>query len=149
DPVAKSQGPISVSFLWQQHNEHRIFFPKLFYLADLYLAGGRNILLLVSIFVVQMLHLGLWGYLFRRYARLSGPAWRTALGVAAFCLFNPNQVENFVWGFEITFVISGFAATGALACLVRYSEDLRSGQGRSGSADYLLLALFAAIVSSY
>ena len=86
DLFARHNGAISLSLLWLQFNEHRQFIPNLFYLADLYIAGGRNIFLLISIFLVQVVHLCAWGYIFRKVADFTGASLRTALGITAFCL---------------------------------------------------------------
>lgn len=148
DRFAKHDGAISLSLLWSQFNEHRQFIPNLFYLADLYVAGGRNILLLVSIFLAQIFHLCVWGYIFRKFADFSGTALRTAIGIAAFCLFSPNQYENFVWGFQITFVIPGLAATMSLAALLQHHKHVQYDNQAIAYSDFLLLALFAASLGS-
>jgi len=147
DLFARHNGAISLSLLWLQFNEHRQFIPNLFYLADLYIAGGRNIFLLISIFLVQVVHLCAWGYIFRKVADFSGASLRTALGITAFCLFSPNQYENFVWAFQITFVIPGLAATISLAALLHHKRNQNSNRTIAYS-DSLLLALFAATLGS-
>src|ERR1017187_7558396 len=42
-----------VSDLWRQHNEHRIFFPRLFFLIDWGVFKGTSVFLLVSIFLLH------------------------------------------------------------------------------------------------
>jgi hypothetical protein len=148
DRFARNGGAISLSLLWAQFNEHRTFIPNLFYLADLYVAGGRNIFLLISIFIVQAFHLYVWGYIFSKFAGLSGAVWRTAFGIAAFCLFSPNQYENFVWGFQIAFVIPGLAATISLTALLQHHKQNQDHAQNLVYSDSLLLALFAAVLGS-
>lgn len=142
---AQHKGSISLSVLWAQHNEHRMVFPKLLYFADLYFGAGQNILLLVMIFVLQLLHLSVWGEIFQNCG-FSGVSWRTAFGIAAFCLFCPNQYENFVWPTQVAFLIPVLALTTALAALLRLGQ---TSQSRAARIKALLLLLFSAVVGSY
>src|SRR5260370_7053721 len=148
DRFARHNGAISLSLLWAQFNDHRQFIPNLFYVADLYIAGGRNIFLLISIFLVQAFHLYVWGYIFRKFVNFFGGAWGTAFGICAFCLFSLNQYENFVCGFQIAFMIPGLAATVALAALLQHHKQNQESNRTIAYSDSLLLALFAAVLGS-
>ena len=66
-----NHGHYGLQLLWKHHGDHQIALPKLFYLADLYLFGGANKLLLLSIFGLQLLHLGWLIATFRVIGRLS------------------------------------------------------------------------------
>src|SRR5271157_519015 len=48
-------GSTTLSWLWAQHNEHRILVPKIFFLIDVYVFRGTQAFLLTSIFFVQLL----------------------------------------------------------------------------------------------
>jgi hypothetical protein len=105
-PLARN-GSYSLSDLWAQHNEHRLVIPKLFYLADFYWFRGRNVFLFVSIIVVQALH----SLLLMRVSDVSR-ALRPALCALLFVfLFSPAQLHNFVWAFQICFVLGAFFAS--------------------------------------
>lgn len=101
--------------LWEQHNEHRILFPRLVFFADHLLAGGRQIVEPLVIALNQaLLALLLW-----RFARRALPA-RTAavfLPLALACTFSAVQMENLFWAFQVQFVgvlLAAAAAFGAL-----------------------------------
>jgi hypothetical protein len=133
--------PGLLDWLWAQHNEHRILIPKLFLLADLYLFAASQELLLVSIFGVQLLHLGLLSWSMRVLGGWRGPVWRTGVGLAAFCLFCPSQWENFVWGFQTCFVLPGLFATLSFIGLLLYWTR--------SQAEYLVLCILAAFGATY
>ncbi len=54
--AAGGESPLSPAWLWHQHNEHRLVIPKLFLAADLSCFRPARTFLLVSIFLIQMLH---------------------------------------------------------------------------------------------
>jgi hypothetical protein len=56
--AANGASPVSPSWLWQQHNEHRLVLPKLFLAVDLQLFGARQAFMLASIFAIQLMHFG-------------------------------------------------------------------------------------------
>ena len=131
--------------LWEQHHEHRILVGRLLCLADLFYFGGRNISLLIEIFLVQALHLSLLIWVVRRYARLTAPAFITVAGLLTNCLFSPLQMENFGWGFQITFVMASFAVSACFAAALWYSDLPASAY--SARVVRLFLCLLAACVA--
>jgi hypothetical protein len=144
DNLMHSGDQISWSQLWAQHNEHRIPVARVACFADLLLFGGRNISLLIEIYLVQLFHLLIFAWMIWRESSLSPAARWTALGLLLFCMFSPIQIENFSWGFEVTFVMAGFAASLAFACALWYSKAAR----KDGSAILpLVLCLLTAFVS--
>ena len=54
--IAKGESPLSPSWLWRQHNEHRLVIQKLFFVVDLEVFHARQVFLLASIAVIQVLH---------------------------------------------------------------------------------------------
>jgi hypothetical protein len=105
-PLARN-GSYSLRDLWAQHNEHRLVIPKLFYLADFYWFRGRNVSLVASIITVQTLH----AVLLMRISDASR-ALQPALFALLFAfLFSPVQLHNFVWAFQICFVLGAFFAS--------------------------------------
>jgi hypothetical protein len=115
------------AILWAQHNGHRIVFPKLFYLADLFVFGGRNIFLRILNYTLQVFQLFVFGYLLCRQPNISGNTRRSAFGVAAFCLFCPAQRDVFMSGWEVAYVLPFVCATAAFAFLAfaRRLETIR------------------------
>jgi hypothetical protein len=138
-------GHLKFARLWQQHNEHRIPFGRLASYADLRYFGGRNVFLLISIYLVQLLHLLVFARMIRRFGRLDSSVFWTAFGFLLYCMFSPIQMENFIWGFQISFVMAGAGASAAFAAAVWYSERANS---RSGFL-FLGLCVLAAFVSEF
>lgn len=116
-------GGFPLARFWEQHNEHRIIVPRLFYLADYNLFGGRNVFLLLCIFLVQCGQAALIAY----WVRGREPAvQRTAIGLAAFCCLLPTQRENLIWGFQIAFVLPFLCASLGLIGAARYAATKRT-----------------------
>jgi hypothetical protein len=131
-----------LKYLWEQHNEHRIVVPRLFYLTDFYLFNGNNRFLVITVYLIQAAHLLLLCWIFGKLGKLTGKFWRTAVGIAAFCLFLPTQRENFTWGWEIAFVLPFFCATAGVSAVARHTLGDASTWAWIG-----LSALFALIAS--
>src|SRR5208337_2058706 len=108
--------------LWQQHNEHRIPWGKLAGYVDLKAFGGRNISLLVEIFLIQAMEALFFIWIFRRYRGLNLPEVMTAAGVFVFAMFYPIQIENFYWGFQVAFVTLPFAASVSIGAVIVHSD---------------------------
>lgn len=120
-PLARD-GSYSLRDLWAQHNEHRLVIPKLFYLADFYWFRGTNTFLFISILVVQTLH----ALLLTRIAYVSSNL-RPALFALIFAfLFSPVQLHNFVWEFQICFVLGAFLASAAAWSFGLFYADYHS-----------------------
>ncbi len=127
--------------LFGQHNEHRIFFPRLVMFSDYLFFDGRNILNLIVIFAIQTLEAILFLVLLWR----SRPSAEGAVAVGAMIvmlLFSMRQSENFVWGFQVQFV--GVFACASLAIVLFVMSLSARSQGRSFalmSAAYALTAI--------
>ena len=136
---ASGEKLFSLSWLWAQHNEHRLFIPKLFLIVDLRLFRAQQTFLLGSIFVIQLLHLYLLSWSMRALGGWRGPVWRAATGLAAFCLFCPTQWENLTWGFQTCFVLPPLFGTLSFVGLLLYCK--RDGW------KFILLSLAAALAA--
>ncbi|MFN3514576.1 MAG: hypothetical protein ACK41C_16145 [Phenylobacterium sp.] len=106
--VIREQG-FDPALLFAQHNEHRLVFPRLVFLADFAWFQGRNILNLVAIGAVQAAAAAL--YLRAADLRRTGLPGLLAAALACGLMFSLTQWENFFWGFQVQFV-GVFAAAG-------------------------------------
>ena len=148
DAVSNGHSPLSPSWLWQQHNEHRLVIPKLFLAADLRLFQGRQIFLLASIFVIQLLHLSLLSWSMWVLGGWRGTLWRTGTGLAAFCVFCPAQRENLIWGFQVCFVLPQLLASLSFVALLLYYMNSRQHPDKRPSK-YLAVSLLSALGATY
>ena len=145
DPLANNVDPLSLGWLSGQHDEHRVVITKLFLLADQRLFHAGQIFLLISILTFQFLHLMLLSWSMRALGGWRGALWRTGTGVAAFCLFGPTQWHNFVWGFEVCFVLPGLFATLSFVGLLLFWMAQEQPFGKRSSWRFLALAMAAAV----
>jgi hypothetical protein len=123
--LAQGVSPLSISWLWSQHNEHRILIPRLLISLDAYAFGARNISLFIGIYLVQVFHWLLFAGVSR--SEINDSYVRTTFQCiwAAF-LFLPTQLENLTWAFQISFVLPFFLASSAFACIGFYDATKRS-----------------------
>ena len=104
------------------HNEHRPLFARLPILADLLWAGGGSLIPFGLIILAQSAQaLLLWWIAgkqpwFEERHRVTMMAW------AVFCCFSFAQIENFVWAFQIAFVLNFVFATAAWVGLALQKE---------------------------
>jgi hypothetical protein len=140
--------PFSLAWLWAQHNEHRIPFSKLLFLADLRFFRGTQVLLLASVFLISVAHVVLLSWSLCTLGGLRGTAWRTGTGLIAFCLMSPIQQENLVWGFQVSFVLPTTMATLATLCLLLHQRCLGESR-RLSCVLFLLLSITAASVATF
>lgn len=127
-----------VRFLFVQHNEHRVFFPRLAFMFDVWALSGRNTFNLAMIFLVQIFHLWLLVTLARRSGLVGSTKLVGLVGIAAATMFWGHQSENFVWGFQVQFVGVYAAATAAFASLAL-----------AGTNSRFWLAVGAAVVAAF
>ncbi len=147
--VASGVNPWSPAWLWQQLNEHRWVIPKLFLAADLQLFQGRQIFLLASILVIQLLHWGLLSWSMRTLGGWRGALWRSGAGLAVFCLFCPAQWQNFIWGIQVSFVLTQLLATAAFVALLLYWMESQQQPDKRASLRFLVLSVMAALGATY
>src|SRR5271165_2613329 len=145
--VDRGENPLSLVWLWRQFNQHRLFIPKLFLLADLRWFHATQRFLLASVFVIQFLHLLLLSWSMRVLGGWRGTLWRSGTGLAAFCLFCPSQWQNQTMGISgLCFDSPGLFATLSFVGLLLYwvRDGAKSADGW-GSWKYLLLSVAAAL----
>jgi hypothetical protein len=91
--------------LFSQHNEHKILFPRLIFIADKLWFGGRDELTLTLILLIQLVHACLLISLLSRTRKMSVVERASAGAVALSLLFWMYQSQNFTSGF----IMSGLA----------------------------------------
>lgn len=132
-----------ISWIWSQHNEHRMVFYRLLLLADIHFFHGSHWIEFWSMLLIQWASLGLliWVVLL---GRLDGSLARATIGLGAFCLFCPTQWHNFTWGIQGSFLLPPFFLLIALLLLFKY-------QSHTGKHRYLYpgLSVLAAFASSW
>ncbi len=146
--LIRSKGQITARLLWAQHNEHRIPFGHLAYYADLRWFGGRNVSLLIENYLIHLAALGTFAFMLHRFGRLSRSATLTLLGFTAFCMFSPTQIDNFVRGFQVTFVLCILAAILAFSAAVLHKR-FGDKPGSGTLSPYLVAALFFAVIAEF
>jgi hypothetical protein len=135
------RGELTISDLWAQHNEHRIFFPKLIMLIlarltswDIRFELAVNLLLGLGIFAVVM-------YQTRVTARQLGVSG-LKLAAPAFSLivFSLSQYQNWLWGWQLAIFLNVLAVVTATVLLT----DPRISWSRfTGAAALALVATFS------
>ena len=138
--------PHTLDWLWRQFNQHRLFIPRLFLLADLRWFHATQTFLLASVFAIQFLYLLLLSWSMRVLGAWRGALWRSGAGLAAFCLFCPSQWQNQTMGISgLCFDLPGLFATLSFVGLLLYW--VHSGQSTDGwgSWKYLSLSIAAAL----
>lgn len=139
------EGTATLADYVRPNNDHVLLFARALFAADLFLAGGRNVL---TLWVTLLLQAGTCALLVREAARAPGfgPGARGALaGSYLILLFAAQQIENFVDPFQLDFVLSVTAAVAAVVCTADYQERTAAGRGGRG---WLALAMVAALVAA-
>ena len=111
---------VKPEWLWEQHNEHRIPLPKLLLLA-LYSASGGDFRAGMVFNVLALA--GLAFFLIRSAAKLRG---RASCADAFFpvALLQWGHAENFLWSWQVVFVLPTVIAGALLVVIVRAKSGL-------------------------
>lgn len=136
-----------LSWIWTQHNEHRILFYKLFFIVDIQFFKDRNWPMYLAIFGSQVALAVVFGYMLHQLADLRGRLWQACFGLTLYCLFCPSQWENFSWAFQISFVLVNLWVTMAILCLVIHKQRLAAGQ--PAGMGVVLVSLAAATAATF
>jgi hypothetical protein len=103
--------------LFAQHNEHRIFFPRLIMLALGNVYDGNPV---AWMYASAVLLVATGAALYAQQRRLYGEAAALSFVPVAWLLFTLRQAQNLVWGFQVTLVL-------CTACFVGAAVLLRTG----------------------
>ena len=139
-------GKTVLADLFGQHNDHRIAFPRLILFSDYLFFKGEGNFDLTAIFLMQGTLVGLLLSLLAGTQTIGKGS--VAVGaMVPLLLFSLRQSENFVWGFQVTFISVFTLAALAIVIFARALERSRLA-GRSGvltlvSCGFAALATFA------
>jgi hypothetical protein len=117
---AREAEPEGATFsgLWALNNGHRLFIPRLLFLARDRLLDGDPLALIGLSLLSQAALIALIVTAILRDPRLRGTALSHVLAVAAVVLLTWSvQLENFHWGLQISYVLSAFFAVLAVRLL--------------------------------
>lgn len=139
-PFLTGEESLTVGWLWEPHNEHRIPLPKLTLLALLHLSAGD---FRAGMYASVVLMGGLAAVFIRTARGLRG--W-TSYTDALFplSLLHGGHYENFLWGFEVQFTASTALAGILLVLIVRNSRGLGLGTATLAGICLLMLPLCGA-----
>jgi len=147
--LVEQNGLFNISFfkmIFSQHNEHRIFFPKLIMLISHKLTHFN---VKICMFIMQTMVIAVYGvstrYLIkkREISSVSSSNFLMTLFVLmnGFAYFSYNQYENFLWGFQVAFYMAIF---GAVISLYFFYQNIMYGRKK-----YCILSLFFGIIASF
>ncbi len=112
------QGTLTFSDIWAQHNEHRIFFPKLIMLG---LAKATHWTTRYEMVVNVILAVGVFWLLLAQILKtarvLDWPVLRWTIPVCSVAVFSFSQYENWLWGWQLQMWLNLLAALGGFLLL--------------------------------
>ena len=104
--------------LFEQHNEHRCFFPKVVLIAFSYFAGGNvRAEMVFSVALCALASCNLW-FIIRRTLSLTIEKTLLVLTLFNLLLFSAVQAENWTWGFQFLAFLMNFLLTSGIAAVV-------------------------------
>ena len=136
DELILSPKQVFSPWLYSQHNEHRILFPRLLFAIDTFAFAETNKFDFFCNVALPLTLAGLIVHVARRHvsSALTDTLW--IAGIVLTVLFSAMQYENFVWGFQVQFFGIQLAAVASIACLAL---------GRATWASLVAAIAFAAI----
>ncbi|MDH7513938.1 MAG: hypothetical protein QHH14_13405 [Clostridiales bacterium] len=111
-------GTLTLKDFWFQHNEHRLVFPKLL-MVPLARLSGWNISyeLALSILLAAGIFFCLAIVMKKTFASVLGARLRWPFIFLSLVVFSLNQVENWMWGWNIQIFLNVLAGAGAIVLL--------------------------------
>ena len=146
-PLVKEAQTHGISFdmLFKQHNEHRVFFPRLFYLAMLPVSQMNSKLFMFMNMIMLFIVFSCFYLIAKKQFSFSLskiPVW---IIIIPLFVFNFRQSQNLLWAFQIAFymvltfaVLSLFFVEKAYSVSIPYLKPV-----------YLFLAVLFAIIATY
>jgi hypothetical protein len=116
-------GQLTFADLFRAHNGHRIFVPRLIFLAFVQMAHGNvRAEMFFSLFICLLTSAGLL-YLLRRTIRADWPRTLALWALINVLLFSPIQAENWLWGYQLQIFLSNLCV---VAAVVAVTANLRA-----------------------
>ncbi|WP_148293857.1 hypothetical protein, partial [Azospirillum sp. B4] len=138
-------GTLRFGDLFTQHAEHRIFFPRLIFLLDYFIADSTNkVNFAANLFIVSCTLFSILA----AYRKLESnkAVFLSISAISALILFSLSQRENFLWGFQVQF-FGGVSA--AAATFVAFGASVERRERRRSAVIYRTLAYVLAFVATY
>ncbi len=104
-----------------QHNEHRLFFPRMIFAALTSLTGLNSKAAMFLVLGLFLVNLAVLYAVFRRQA--GGPARNGWFVPLAFLVFHLRQFDNLLWGFQLSFVLPMTLALAAFYLTDRLNRE--------------------------
>ncbi len=117
DELILSPKKVFSPWLYSQHNEHRILFPRLIFAIDTFAFAETNKFDFFCNVALPLALAGLIVHVARRHGSRSLAETLWIAGIVLTVLFSAMQFENFVWGFQVQFFGVELAAVASIACL--------------------------------
>ena len=129
--------------LFRQHNEHRIFFPKIVYFLVAKLTNFNSVAVMyASLAVLTAAYLAIARHMKTRLTRNLALISPILIGLF---MYSPKQYENMFWGFQI-----GFYMTYAFSLLaICFCSDDMTRAPRKTNLGWFALAVFCAAIASF
>ncbi len=128
-------GELSFSDIWAQHNEHRIFFPKLIMLTLAYMTDWNIMYELYTNLVIAALTLFFLFILLRQtFSNHNCAAAKGLFIISSFLIFSPIQWENWCWGWQLQIFLTVLGAVAAVWSVSRWPGQLKGVLGGIGAA---------------
>lgn len=132
------QHNLSLSELFSQHNDHRLFFPRIVMLALAYISNYNNLYEMYFSSALTFLALAL---IFSMYKSDFGTSAKMLMAFipVSFLMFNLKQYGNILWGFQLQVYLSVIGFIVSIYLLDRSNKfDIK-----------FLLAVFGGVLASY
>jgi hypothetical protein len=123
--IVAGQKWFSPVWLWQQANEHRIPWLRLATYVDVQVLGAHGYLLYSLTFITLLLQWLMWAVFVRKTAGLPNLIWMPVAGFFGFCFLCPNQIQNFYFPLQWTFVAEFFFSSAAFISLAWFASKGR------------------------
>ena len=140
-----------LSTLWHAEWSHRLLFPKLLFFLDAKWFALTTAPLIALILITHTFHLCLLSHSALKIFRELNPPLIKVLLVAALVslLFSSLQMENFVWGFQLNFVLVYAMSAAAFFFLTFASHSDEIENVFDHRRPFVVLAVTCALVASY
>ena len=136
--------PHILGWLFQQHIDHRLVFPKLLFEIDHFVFHAQARFTLLCTFLLQALTAVLLWRLSGRICRQDRTERGILAAVIVACLFSAQQWHNFIWPFQVQFPLLYCAVTLALFSLWKAARN-----NWQGGAPWVVASTVAAAIATY